>query len=68
MAGVFYRPQACLDLKDVYRRIAEFNPTAVAGIVRQIDQTAHLLAVSPTMGQGFPNLAPGFGASPSATT
>jgi hypothetical protein len=35
-----------LDLKEVYRSIAECNPAAAAGIVWQIDQKAHLLAVA----------------------
>ena len=57
MAELHYRPQARLDLKHVYRHIAEANPTAAAVLVRLIDTKARLLAGSPHIGQGVPDLA-----------
>jgi toxin ParE1/3/4 len=59
MAELHYRPQARLDLKQVYRHIAEANPTAASSIVRIIDAKARLLAASPHIGQGVPDLAAG---------
>jgi toxin ParE1/3/4 len=57
MAEVFYHPRARHDLTDVFRHIAEVNPDAAARCVRQVDQKARLLALSPQMGQVAEELA-----------
>lgn len=57
MAELYYRPQARLDLKQVYRHIAEANATAASVLVRLIDTKARLIAQSPHIGQGVPELA-----------
>lgn len=55
-----FRPQARLDLKHLYRYIAEFNPqAAAAGIVHEFHAKAQMLAATPAMGQGVPHLSPG---------
>jgi toxin ParE1/3/4 len=56
MAELCYRPQARLDLKQVYRHMAEANPTAAAVLVRLIDTKARLIVQSPHIGQGIPEL------------
>ena len=58
MAEILYRPKARLDLKEVYRYIAEINPDAAANVVRQVAAKARLLAETPRMGQLVENLSP----------
>jgi toxin ParE1/3/4 len=57
MTEIFYSPLARLDLKDVYRRIVEFNPASAADVVRLIDHKARLLTEFPSMGQAIEELA-----------
>lgn len=54
-----YRPQARLDLKDIYRHIAEYHPPAAGALIRQLHAKAQMLAAVPQMGQGVPELSPG---------
>ena len=57
MAELHYRPQARIDLKHVYRHIAEANPAAAEILIRLINTKARLLAESPHIGQGVSDLA-----------
>ncbi len=59
MAVVLYRPQARLDLKEVYRYIAEVNPDAAAKVVREVAGKATFLGENPTIGEPVERLLPG---------
>jgi len=58
MKEAFYSPQARIDLKDIYRQIAEHNPAAASGVLRHIGTKAGLMAESPLIGQAAEELAP----------
>lgn len=57
MAHVSHRPQAALDILDIWDHIAEDNPGAADRWVDQIDATFELLATQPLMGRARPELA-----------
>jgi toxin ParE1/3/4 len=48
-----------VDLKHIYRYIAEFNPLAAASTIRELYAKAQMLAGMPGMAQGVPHLSPG---------
>ena len=58
MAVVLYRPLARLDLKEVYRYIAEINPAAATEVVREVAGKAMLLSEAPRIGQPAEHLFP----------
>ena len=57
-AQVFYHPQARHYLKDIFRHLADSNPSAAAAILRLIGQKACRLAETPGVGQAVEDLAP----------
>jgi toxin ParE1/3/4 len=57
ICGLRYRPEARLDLKDIYHHVAEANPSAAAAVVRLIHAKAQLFSDSPRIGQAVPDLA-----------
>ncbi|MDQ4061765.1 MAG: type II toxin-antitoxin system RelE/ParE family toxin [Pseudomonadota bacterium] len=61
-----WRPGAFQQLQQIYRYIAQDNPTAAAAVRREIEKTAALLAAYPEMGQAtnrpnvYRKLVPGY--------
>ncbi len=56
MARVDRRPQAALDILDIWDHIAADNPEAADRWVDQIDATFDLMATQPLMGRARPEL------------
>ena len=59
MPNVFRAPLAERDLEELWRYIANDNPSAADKLIDMIGEKCRLRVVNPEMGQARPELAPG---------